>query len=209
MTLAFASLADTAANLAAAAGVAGEHLPSRLPFPQFMDSWRDFYVLAGTAAVTLAGLLFIALALHLDQLVEESHAHLLALSRAMLTSNIVVLCASLMQLAPAFSRRITGFMLVAIGVAGAIMTLKLMSNVTHHEEGGFSKRKMRRRQTLPILGYLFMVGSGIGVALGISELMYWVLPAFTTLLGNAAGTSFELLVHVARHKKQTRDTRGA
>jgi hypothetical protein len=39
--------------------------------------------------------------------------------------------------------------------------------------------------------------------------MYWVLPAFTTLLGNAAGTSFELLVHVARFKKQARESRGA
>ena len=185
------------------------HLPSHIPFAQFMDSWRDFYVLAGTASVTLAGLLFIALALHLEQMVEPSHEHLLALSRAMLMSCIVVLCGSLMQLAPAFSRRISGFMLVAIGIAGTVFTLKIMANVKHHEEGGFSKRKMRRRTFLPLMGYFFMIGSGVGVALGIAELMYWVLPAFTTLLGNAAGTSFELLVHVARHKKQMKDARGA
>ena len=190
-------------------GEAGAQLPSHIPFPLFMESWHDFYVLAGTAAVTLAGLLFIALALHLEQMVEPSHEHLLALSRAMLTSCIVVLTASLMQLAPAFSRRITGFMLIAVGLAGTILTLKLMGGVKHHEEGGFSKSKIRRRKMLPLMGYFFMIGSGVGVTLGIAELMYWVLPAFTTLLGNAAGTSFELLVHVARHKKLMKDASGA
>jgi hypothetical protein len=207
--LALAWIAQASSGLAESADSLYAHLPSRIPFVQFMDSWRDFYVLAGTASVTLAGLLFIALALHLEQMVEPSHEHLLALSRAMLMSCIVVLMGSLMQLAPAFSRRISGFMLVAIGMAGTVFTLKIMANVKHHEEGGFSKSKMRRRKFLPLMGYFFMIGSGVGVALGIAELMYWVLPAFTTLLGNAAGTSFELLVHVARHKKQMKDARDA
>ena len=209
MRLAFAWLAEAGSSLVAAAGVAGDSLPERLPFPRYMESWHDCYLLAGTAAVTLAGLLFIALALHLEQLVEESHEHLLALSRAMLTSYIVVLTASLTLLAPAFSRRITGFTLMAVGAAGTILTLKLMAGVRHHDEGGFSKRNMRRRKLLPMIGYGIIIISGIGLGFGIQELMNWTIAAFAMLLGNAAGTSFELLVHVARHKKQARESRGA
>ena len=201
---ALAWLAQAGSSLVAAAGVAGNGVPERLPFPRYMESWHDCCLLAGTAAVTLAGLLFIALALHLDQMVEESHEHLLALSRAMLTSFIVVLTASLMLLEPAFSRRISGVTLAAVGVAGAILTLKIMAGVRHHEEGGFSKRNMRRRKLLPMIGYGIIVLSGIGIVIGIQELMNWTIAAFAMLLGNGAGTSFELLVHVARHKRQTK-----
>ena len=209
MTLGLAWLGEIGSSLVAAAGVAGDSLPERLPFPRYMETWHDCYLLAGTAAVTLAGLLFIALALHLDQMVEESHEHLLALSRAMLTSFIVVLTASLTLLAPAFSPRITGFTLAMIGAVGTILTLKLLAGVRHHEEGGFSKRNMRRRKLLPMIGYGIMILSGIGVGFGIQELLNWTSAAFAMLLGNAAGTSFELLVHVARHKKQTKAAGGA
>jgi hypothetical protein len=206
---AFGWIAEAGPAVVAAAGPVGERLSERVPFPKYMESWHDCFLLSGTAAATLAGLLFIALALHLEQLVEESHEHLLALSRAMLTSFIVVLTASLVLLSPAFSRRVTGFSLAAVGVAGAILTLKLMAGVRHHEEGGFSKRKMRRRKLILLIGYGLMIVSGLGIGFGIPELLSWVISAFAMLLGNAAGTSFELLVYVARHKKQARESRGA
>ncbi len=207
--LAFGWIVTAGSSLVAAAGVAGAELPERVPFAQYMESWHDCYLLAGTAAVTLAGLLFIALSLHLEQLVDESHEHLLALSRAMLTSFIVVLTASLTLLAPAVSRRITGFTLAVVGAAGTVLTLKLLAGVRHHDEGGFSRHNMRRRKLMPMIGYGIMILSGIGVGFGIQELLNWTSAAFAMLLGNAAATSFELLVHVARHKKQTRESRGA
>lgn len=209
MTLTLAWSAEAGSSLVAAAGVVGDSLLERLPFPRYMESWHDCCLLAGTAAVTLAGLLFVALALHLEQLVEESHEHLLALSRAMLASFIVVLTASLMLLTPAISCRLTGMTLAIVGAAGTILTLKLMAGVRHHDEAGFSKHNMRRRKLVPMIGYGFLIISGIGIGFGIQELMNWTVAAFTMLLGNAAGTSFELLVHVARHKKQSKDARGA
>lgn len=209
MRLALAWLAEAGSNLTAATGAAGAGLPERLPFPRYLETWHDCCVLAGTAAVTLAGLLFVALALHMEQMVEKSHEHLLALSRAMLTSFIVVLTASLLLLEPAISRRITGVTLAAAGAAGAILTLKLMAGVRHHEEGGFSRGTVSRRRLLPMIGYGIIALSGIGIAFGIQELMNWTVAAFAMLLGNGAGTSFELLVHVARFKKQAREPRGA
>ena len=149
-----------AVGVAAAAESTVTHARVRPPFAEYMESWHDFYLLAGTAAVTLAGLLFVALSLHLDRLVEESHEHLLALTRSTLLSFVLMLTASLMMLTPVVSRRITAVMLIAIG-------------------------------------------------LGIEELMNWVIPAFCMLLGNAAGTSYELLVSIARHKQHARSPQGS
>jgi len=42
-----------------------------------IEHWHEFYLLAGTAAVTLVGLLFVALSFHLDTLLHESKTHLL------------------------------------------------------------------------------------------------------------------------------------
>src|SRR5262249_34662541 len=66
-----------------------------LTLHEWFDRWHEFYLMAGTAAVTLAGLLFVALSLHLDRLVDESHEHLLALARVTLVSFTMVLFASM------------------------------------------------------------------------------------------------------------------
>jgi hypothetical protein len=62
---------------------------------------------------------------------------------------------------------------------------------------------------LPLIGYVLLSLSGLGIALGIEELMNWVIPAFCMLLGNAAGTSYELLVSIARHKRHARGPLGS
>jgi len=44
-------------------------------FAEWVHGWHEFYLMTGTAAVTLAGLLFVALSLHLDRLVEKNKVH--------------------------------------------------------------------------------------------------------------------------------------
>jgi len=191
-----------AGGVAAVAESTAAHGRVHPPFAEYMESWHDFYLLAGTAAVTLAGLLFVALSLHLDRLVEESHEHLLALTRTTLLSFVLMLTASLMMLTPAMSRRVTAAMLIAIGLVGMSMTVRFSVLAKHHDEAGFTKAAMRRRNLLPLIGYLLLGLSGLGIGLGVQELMNWAIPAFCMLLGNAAGTSYELLVTVARHKRR-------
>ena len=194
-----APLPDSAGAIAKAMG---GHLLHFGTFAEYVDSWHEFFLLAGTAAVTLVGLLFVALSLHLDQLVEDSHAHLLGLARVTLGTYTMIMTLSLMMLAPAFSPRITGVMLIAVAVVSAAFTLRTVVRNEHHEEGGFTRKNLRRRLRLPIVGYAMTAVSGLGVLLGVPELMNWMLGVICMLLGNAVGTSWELLIHVARHKRK-------
>ena len=41
-------------------------------FAQYIDRWHDFYMLAGTAAATLIGLLFVSLTLSIEVMSDES-----------------------------------------------------------------------------------------------------------------------------------------
>ena len=61
------------------------------PFQHALERWHDFYLLAGTAAATLMGLLFVSLSIHLEKIVAEGGAHLEAISREAFASFIIVL----------------------------------------------------------------------------------------------------------------------
>jgi hypothetical protein len=174
---------------------------SALTYPEWLGLWHDFYLIAGTAAVTLAGLLFVALSLHLDRLVEESHEHLLALARVTLISYTMVLFASMVMLVPPSSRRQTALMLAAMAVGGLVWIFRLTRGAQHHDEAGFSRAQVRKRLLFPTLGFLMMLLTAGGLMLGLSEMLYMMVGSICMILGNAAGTSWELLVQIAKHRR--------
>jgi hypothetical protein len=178
-------------------------LPHVLSAREWIERWHDFYLMAGTAAVTLAGLLFVALSLHLDRFVERTHEHLLALSRVTLLSFTFVLFASLFMLVPPQGARQTALMIAATGVGGLSFTIRLTRAARHHDEAGFSRGQMRRRITVPIVAYFLMLLTAVGLWLGVGEALYMMTGAVSMILGNAAGTSWELLVQIARQKRVT------
>jgi len=167
----------------------------------WIERWHEFYLMTGTAAVTLAGLLFVALSLHLDRLVEESHEHLLALARVTLLSFTVVLFASLFMLVPPSSRRQTAIMLGAIAVSGLFWMIRLTRSARHHDEAGFSRAQVRKRLMFPLIGYVMMLITSVGLIMGIPEMLCMMVGAMGMILGNAAGTSWELLVEIAKHRR--------
>jgi hypothetical protein len=173
----------------------------RAPFSACAASWLEFFLMTGTAAVTLAGLIFVALSLHIDRLVLDSHRHLLALARATLMSFVMVPAVSLMMLTPGTSRRLTGFTLLAAPIVGIVVTARLVGGAARQEGGGFTRAELRRRVTLTFTGYRILAAAGAGVLAGIVEFMNWCIPAFCVQIGNAVGVSFELLVRVARDRR--------
>ena len=177
-----------------------------VPFHERVEQWHDFYLMAGTAAVTLAGLLFVALSLHLELLVEAGHEHLLGLSRATLTTFISVLIASLFMLVPPMSMRLTGFMLTMVAVAGLITTTYFSRHMSKHHGGALTAQQMRRRTLMPIFAYLLILSAGAGVFMGVPEMLFNMIGGISMILGNAAGTSWELLVRVAQHKRAANKT---
>jgi len=49
-----------------------------VPYEILAQRWRDFYVVSGTAAATLVGLLFVGLSLHLRAVLSRSEVRALA-----------------------------------------------------------------------------------------------------------------------------------
>jgi hypothetical protein len=168
----------------------------------FQAEWHEFFLMTGTAAVTLAGLLFVAISLHVETLIHESRAHLLSLARAILMSYVMVLTFSLMMLVPAQSMRVVGMEMTVAGVVFAVVTARELRSQTGVDHPEFPRRLLLRRILPMLIGYglIAMTGASI-VVLRVPEFFYYSIGAFCMLLGNAAGASWDLLVRTARIRR--------
>lgn len=167
-----------------------------------LEHWHEFYLLAGTAAVTMVALLYVALALHLEALLRPDAEHLLTHARQTMLSFIFVLLVSLMFLVPGQGPGPLG---VAIGMLALVVLgltlftmLRARAAAHHHREHvGF----IRRRSRLLLIAYLATALIGATMALERNPYAsYWMIGLVCMLLGNAAGSSWDLLVQVGRIK---------
>jgi len=69
-----------------------------MPFGILAQRWHDFYVVAGTAAATLVGLLFVGLSLHLRTVLSGSEVR--SLARVTLANFGLLLFVSLFMVIP-------------------------------------------------------------------------------------------------------------
>ncbi len=167
------------------------------------DRWRDFYLLAGTGAVTLVGLLFVALSFHLETLLRDEKAHLLAAARLAFTSFVYVLIIALMFLLPGISLRMLVTLVLVLSLATLANTVWAAIAHRRHQDAAGLEDFMRRRYLL--LGIV----SGAAILAALRSLASSRDPELTTfgvvtalMLVNATGISWDLLVRVGKLKLQ-------
>jgi hypothetical protein len=132
--------------------------------------WHEFYTLVGTASATMVGLLFVAASVGTGVFTADRRAPL----RVFLTSSVVnfcsVLAASVVLLAPVENWLVLGGLVVACGLLGLLHAfLALRDTVT---DGLIAKIDLEDRiwyLVMPIVGYLFMAGSGAALALRLDQ----------------------------------------
>jgi len=169
---------------------------------EILAHWHEFYLMAGTAAVTLVGLLFVALSLHLDALLHDARAHLVVHARQTLLSFTYVLFISLAFLVPDNPVRILGAMVTAFSVAMIVTSLRMSRGDFIRSGSRDMEGLYRRRSAIMLLGYALCGGCGVAMMLQRNPwVAHYMIAGIFGLLGNAAGASWDLLVHVGRLKR--------
>jgi TRAP-type C4-dicarboxylate transport system permease large subunit len=169
---------------------------------RFFDGWHEFYLLAGTAAVTLVGLLFVALSFNLDILVHESKAHVLAHARSTLITFSYILVVSLGMLIPNQTALQAGmFLTVSSAIVGMIHIRSLFQR--RHRSALPFDRSMRRRSIIFIVAYALALFAGVGmIVTRVPEMLFSLITVICMMLGNAMGVAWDLLVEVGKLKAE-------
>jgi len=163
------------------------------------EGWHEFYLLAGTAAATLVGLLFVSLSFNLEVLLHETKSHLLAHARESMLSFMYILILSFMFLIPRQSSRFLGWgIVIASLIILAVLTVGIART---RRAGGYSEheRFLHKRRRLTVIGHLAAIFVGVSMALRQDPYQtYWMIGIVCMLIGNAAGSAWDLLVQVGR-----------
>jgi hypothetical protein len=179
------SLADTAARVAGESSV--------------FAGWHEFYLLTGTAAVTLVGLLFVSLSFNLDVLLHESKTHVLSHARQTMLSFVFVLIASLEFLVPGLSPRILGVWCAAFSLIFLVLAVASLARTVRSGDDSRHSGFLHRR------GRIFIGAYALSAILGVAmfgtrdgSYAYAYVTVMGVILANAVGSAWDLLVEVGR-----------
>jgi hypothetical protein len=87
------------------------------PFPAALQGWQNFYILAGTAAATLTGLMFIAVTFGAGLVTRENAAATRAFLDPTYIHFVQVLLTACLMTVPTLSPSFLGGVLIVVGVA--------------------------------------------------------------------------------------------
>lgn len=163
-----------------------------------MHAWEAFYLMAGTAAVTLTGLLFVALSMHVAILFREEHARTRQMAFHAFQGYLYVLVTALVFLAPSLSNWTLGVTYLLMNFVLLVRTAWRMRKLPHEGARATSKRADRAwGLAMPGLGY------GSGMALGLMILLDGIprgnlllIPPLL-VLASATRTAWSVLEHVS------------
>lgn len=169
-----------------------------------LDGWHEFYLLAGTGAVTLVGLLFVALSFHLDAILDDSRSHLLAAARMAFMNFLYVLLMSLFFLMPGMPPRMHGFTVLVL--SGLSLGYLVWNGLRTPRPAKLTKHEQFLRRRFMISGFILGIGivAAINFMLEPRRLPLIQFAALTcAMLANSTGMAWDLLVQVGRIRKLT------
>lgn len=166
-------------------------------YAETLGSWHDFFVTAGAASATLAGLLFVGISLHVR--VVATHVDVRSLARVTLSAFFTVLVISLVMLYPTDEPVITGLALLAATLASLVLIIPAIFGAALTDR----QRALPRRVILSRFGAVLVTYLGLAaVALmfqrsdseGAFGLLFGVV---VVMLVVAVRNSWDLLVTLA------------
>jgi hypothetical protein len=163
-----------------------------------VSGWHDFYILAGTAAATLVGLLFVGLSLHLRVVITSSEVR--SLARVTLANFGAVLFVALFMVIPE-NQSTAALQLIASGVASLVIIAPSLVSAVQSRGGTLDMRRRDRARLVLRFGlsgvsYLVIIIAGVQLQSSLSSAFIWLVVAIIVLLIISLRNTWDLLVTV-------------
>jgi hypothetical protein len=173
-------------------------------FAQAVEGWHDFYLLIGTAAATLIGLLFVSLSLNVDVISREENADLRMLAAQTFTGFLNVAILAVLFLIPDQAPLGLGLPLLGVSGYGLYETLRrfLMTRRAPTRSWGRGGG-IARRFIVPGVCFGVLVTIAVSVLWGKTIGLYWLVPVMILLVVAASRNAWDLLLGLRQSAKES------
>jgi hypothetical protein len=163
-------------------------------FSQTVAGWHDFYLLVGTAAATLVGLLFLALSLNAHLILGEDNTGSRILARQTFANFLSVVTFAALFLIPDPGPLGLGVPLAFIGAAGlyGVARRAVVSRRTHVR--AFNHRSIIRHLVVSGACFLALIVVAVSLLFEQTAGLYWLIPVMLVLIAGASQNAWELLL---------------
>lgn len=165
-------------------------------FSSFVRSWETYYLLAGTAAATLIGLLFVAISVGQESFRARASTHLQLFGGLTFNSFFYVLLVSILFLIPGMTEWGLGLPLLVLGALtlfGAVLQYRQARKIPSHRFG----TNVARRFYVPIFCLAGVTVIGALVLFHVWQGLYGLVPVVIFLLASASQNAWALLTQPA------------
>src|SRR4029077_16621483 len=164
-----------------------------------LAGWHDFYILTGTAAATLVGLLFVGLSLHLQIVITASEVR--SLARVTLANFAAVVFMALFMVIPEGASS-AGLQLIGVGIVSLVVVGPSLVGVVAPGQWTFEMSAMERvrvalRFGLSGLSYVAIIVAGVLLLSSLRAAFTVLLITTVVLLVVSLRNTWDLLVTVA------------
>ena len=164
-----------------------------------LETWHEFYLLVGTAGVTLTGLLFVVVSLG-PRVVADHQATGV---RAFISPNAVYFTTTLVVSAVLMVPSLPAMAIGALLCLGAVASLGYLAYTKAHQRWRHSKLPFLDWiwfVGLPIAGYVLLLLSGIGFLLEAALSMHGVAVALILLLVIGIRNAWDLVIWISQQE---------
>jgi hypothetical protein len=172
-------------------------------FSQVIEGWHDFYLMTGTAAATLVGLLFVSLALNVEAITHPNNTDLRAMATQTFTTFVNVVLLSILFLIPHQVTLGLGLPLLGVSAFGLLRTMRRYGKARHQQPRTWGSLGVTSRFLIPLICFTGLIIIAILVLLNNTDCLYWIVPVIILWLVSALRNAWDLLLRMRETPKAT------
>ncbi len=166
-------------------------------FEQQLASWQSCYLAIAAASATLAGLLFVALSLHVRIMQDPKSANVRRLAEHTFRDFVRCLLACLFLLIPTAGPALLGLILITVGLFGIGRVGMTLVQTYRDRVATAHGRYVMQRLSLSTVADIFLLVAGYSIYVQRLGIDYWMLlfGALVVMLISSTRNAWCILVH--------------